>query len=151
MNAMRMVLALVTVLGLVACGDDGLGPDPESVKFAASLGIDLSKMQKLSDGTYIQTVVAGSGTTTLKFTDTGSLNVQGWLANGTQFQAQQVLKIPTSQYIPGFTNGVIGMKVGETRKIVIPAAQGYGDSPPSNSNIPKGAVLVFQVTFVSIP
>ena len=152
MNAMRMVLALVAVLGLAACGDDGLGPDPESVKFAASLGIDLSKMQKLADGTYIQTVVAGTGTTPLKITDNATVNQQGWLANGSQFSPQSVIaKYPVLNYVPGFTNGIIGMKTGETRKIVIPGSQGYGSSPPSGSGIPNNAVLVFQVTLISIP
>lgn len=42
------------------------------------------------------------------------------------------------------------MKVGGTRRLVIPAALAYGDNPPQGSGIPKGANLVFDVTVEKI-
>ena len=47
-----------------------------------------------------------------------------------------------------FTLGLVGMKLGEVRKIVIPADLAYGNQPPPG--IPSDAVLVFQVTLISI-
>jgi len=44
---------------------------------------------------------------------------------------------------------LIGVKAGGTRRLIIPADQGYGaqGSPPK---IPANAVLIFDITVVSI-
>jgi FKBP-type peptidyl-prolyl cis-trans isomerase len=42
------------------------------------------------------------------------------------------------------------MKVGGTRRLLIPAAEAYGANPPSGSGIPANADLVFDVTLQSI-
>jgi peptidylprolyl isomerase len=55
-----------------------------------------------------------------------------------------------TQVISGFKDGVAGMKVGGRRLVVIPAAQAYGDNPPSGSGISKGENLVFVVDLVSV-
>jgi len=47
--------------------------------------------------------------------------------------------------IPGFSKGMDGMKVGGSRRILIPAAQGYGASG-AGASIPPNADLVFDVT-----
>lgn len=52
--------------------------------------------------------------------------------------------------IAGWTNGIPGMKVGGTRRLIIPAEQAYGANPPSGSGIPANAPLVFDVTLHSI-
>jgi peptidylprolyl isomerase len=53
-----------------------------------------------------------------------------------------------SQVIPGWEQGVVGMKVGGRRELIIPAALGYGakGSPPS---IPPNETLVFIVDLLS--
>ncbi len=55
-----------------------------------------------------------------------------------------------SQVIAGWSQGIPGMKVGGTRRLLIPAALAYGASPPSGSNIPANADLVFDVTVTKI-
>jgi FKBP-type peptidyl-prolyl cis-trans isomerase len=62
----------------------------------------------------------------------------------------QPVTFPLSQVIPGWTQGIPGMKVGGTRRLVIPANLAYGASPPSGSGIPANAALVFDVTLHSI-
>jgi FKBP-type peptidyl-prolyl cis-trans isomerase FkpA len=42
------------------------------------------------------------------------------------------------------------MKVGGTRRLLIPAAMAYGSNPPYGSGIPADADLVFDIELVSI-
>lgn len=75
------------------------------------------------------------------------------VADGTIFQSSKDFGRPATfglnQVISGWTKGVPGMKVGGTRRLVIPAAQAYGASSPS-PNIPANADLVFDIELVSI-
>ncbi|RYF29339.1 MAG: hypothetical protein EOO17_01835 [Chloroflexi bacterium] len=54
-----------------------------------------------------------------------------------------------NQVIKGWTDGVPGMKVGGTRRLIIPAAQAYGASSPA-SNIPANSDLVFDIELTAI-
>jgi FKBP-type peptidyl-prolyl cis-trans isomerase len=51
--------------------------------------------------------------------------------------------------IPGFVDGVSGMKVGGIRRIFIPGDQAYGAQPPDPS-IPANADLLFIVTLENV-
>lgn len=74
--------------------------------------------------------------------------------NGIIFQSSfdfgDAITFGLSQVISGWTHGVPGMKVGGTRRLVIPAEQAYGASSPS-SNIPANSDLVFDIDLVAIP
>ena len=50
--------------------------------------------------------------------------------------------------IPGFDAGTLGMRVGETRIVEIPSAEGYGDT--ANGPIPANSTLIFVLTLQSI-
>ena len=50
--------------------------------------------------------------------------------------------------IPGFDQGVTGMKVGGRREVVIPSDLAYG--PSGQGPIPPGATLVFVIDLVEI-
>ena len=52
--------------------------------------------------------------------------------------------------IVGFQDGIVGMKIGGERQLLIPAQEAYGASPPANSGIPANAALVFNVTLLSV-
>jgi peptidylprolyl isomerase len=70
------------------------------------------------------------------------------VADGTIFQSSHDFGDPITfglgQVIEGWTKGVPGMKVGGTRRLVIPAAQAYGAHSPS-PDIPANADLVFDI------
>lgn len=72
------------------------------------------------------------------------------VATGTIFQSSldsgQPASFPLSNVIPGWTQGIPGMKVGGTRRLLIPANLAYGANPPPSSGIPTNADLVFDVT-----
>jgi FKBP-type peptidyl-prolyl cis-trans isomerase len=75
------------------------------------------------------------------------------VSNGVIFQSSHDFGDPISfgldQVISGWTKGVPGMKVGGTRRLVIPAEQAYGSQSPS-PNIPPNSDLVFDIELVGI-
>jgi FKBP-type peptidyl-prolyl cis-trans isomerase len=75
------------------------------------------------------------------------------VADGTIFQSSKDSGRPATfglgQVIAGWTQGVPGMKVGGTRRLIIPAAQAYGSHSPA-PNIPANSNLVFDIELVAI-
>jgi FKBP-type peptidyl-prolyl cis-trans isomerase FkpA len=53
------------------------------------------------------------------------------------------------EVIPGWDEGVQGMQVGGLRKLVVPAALGYG-SKGAGDSIPPNATLVFEVELLAL-
>jgi peptidylprolyl isomerase len=54
------------------------------------------------------------------------------------------------QVIPGWDQGIPGMKVGGQRQLVIPPDLAYADSPPPGSGIAPGETLIFLVQADSV-
>jgi FKBP-type peptidyl-prolyl cis-trans isomerase len=73
--------------------------------------------------------------------------------DGTIFQSSHdfgdAVTFGLNQVIPGWTEGVPGMKVGGIRRLVIPAAKAYGAHSPA-ANIPANSDLVFDIELVAI-
>ena len=61
----------------------------------------------------------------------------------------QPITFGLNQVISGWTQGVPGMRVGGTRRLIIPAALAYGAQSPSPS-IPPNSDLVFDIELVKI-
>ncbi len=74
--------------------------------------------------------------------------------NGIIFQSSfdfgRPITFGLDQVISGWTQGMPGMKIGGTRRLVIPAEMAYGASSPA-SNIPANSDLVFDIALVEIP
>ncbi|MDB5164104.1 MAG: FKBP-type peptidyl-prolyl cis-trans isomerase [Candidatus Saccharibacteria bacterium] len=120
---------------------------------------------KLSGFTPLTTVVSdiqktdvkpGTGPA-VKEGDTITAHYTGAVAkDGTIFQSSHDTGQPFSaplakgQLIEGWVEGLPGMQVGGTRRLVIPAAKAYGANPPAGSNIPVNADLVFDIELVKI-
>lgn len=100
-------------------------------------------------------LVVGTGAE-VKAGDTVSVHYTGAVAaTGEIFQSSKdfgttPITFPLSGVIKGWTDGIPGMKIGGTRRLIIPAAQAYGATPPPGSGIPANADLVFDVELVAI-
>jgi FKBP-type peptidyl-prolyl cis-trans isomerase len=79
----------------------------------------------------------------------------GWLEDGTQFDSSVDRDEPFSfaigqgNVIPGWDEGILSMKVGGKRQLVIPANLAYGETG-SGGVIPPNATLIFEVELLEI-
>ena len=73
--------------------------------------------------------------------------------DGTIFQSSHDFGEPATfglnQVIAGWTKGVPGMKVGGTRRLIIPSEMAYG-SVRAAANIPLNSDLVFDIELISL-
>ena len=86
-----------------------------------------------------------------------SVHYTGWLYNdgvqGAKFDSSKdrgqpfEFSLGAGQVIKGWDEGVQGMSVGGTRRLVIPAALGYG-ARGAGGVIPPNATLLFEVDFL---
>jgi len=119
-------------------------------------GTALKDFTPVADVPSLQTTDTTAGTgAEVKSGDTVTVDYTGAVAaTGTIFQSSldsgQPVTFGLSQVIEGWQQGIPGMKVGGTRRLLIPANLAYGANPPSGSGIPANAALVFDVTLKSI-
>jgi len=87
--------------------------------------------------------------------DIVSVHYRGMLADGTEFydsysKGQPLdFKLGQGSVIKGWDQGILGMCVGERRKLKIPAKLAYGDQSIALS-IPAGASLIFDTELVAV-
>jgi len=101
----------------------------------------------------IHDLVVGTGTEAVAG-KTVTVDYVGSLQNGTTFDTSASHGQPFSftlgagSVIKGWDDGVVGMKVGGVRLLVIPPDLGYGAQ--ANGPIPANSVLIFQVRLDSV-
>lgn len=152
------VLLLISLAATAACNNDiaGLEPpsDPATETFAPSLNVDISSMTKLPGGTYIKDLVAGTGDSVTANTDTVWVTWAGYLKDGTLFDAETNRKFQPIQLVPGFRGGMIGMRVGGRRQIIVPSEQGFGSISQRGDDgkilIPRQSTLIIDVTLLNL-
>jgi len=144
-----LLLALPLALG--ACGSTATAPTIETATFAPSLGVNLATSTRLSSGVYYRDVTVGTGAVVAN----GQLlqmRYAGFLTNGSSFDANAAPQTPFSftigsrEVISGWDQGVVGMRVGGRRQLIIPPAFAYGSN--ALPGIPANSILVFNVEVV---
>jgi len=104
----------------------------------------------------IETIKEGTGTTVTKAGDIISVHYTGTLTNGTKFDSSLDRGTPfefhlgAGQVIKGWDQGLLGMKVGEKRKLTIPSNMAYGEAGAGGGLIPPNATLIFEVELLAI-
>ena len=114
---------------------------------------------KNASGVYYKVLKEGKGNKIGKGR-TAKVEYKGYLQDGSIFDASKgfhpqgheglEFKVGAGQMIPGFDQMVQDMKVGETRKMVIPPELAYGSRGMPQAGIPGGAYIAFDVELVSV-
>ena len=79
----------------------------------------------------------------------------GWLENGTKFDSSVdrgeplMFTIGVGQVVPGWDEGVLSMKTGGKRKLIVPPSLGYG-AAGAGGVIPPNATLIFEVELLDV-
>jgi FKBP-type peptidyl-prolyl cis-trans isomerase FkpA len=148
LNAPKIALLACIALSTACSGKS------ESPPSAVSTATPVNALQKVTLKPGSGAAIGGGQIAVVQYT--------GWLYEagapdhkGKQFDSSRTRREPfkfpvdTGSVIKGWDQGVVGMKVGESRRLTIPPELAYGDAG-ANAVIPPGATLVFDVELVGI-
>lgn len=115
-----------------------------------------SAPQTMPDGLISQDIVTGTGAEA-KAGSSVTVNYVGALQDGTIFDSTAShnnqpfnFTIGAGKVIPGWEEGVSGMKVGGKRRLIIPPSLAYGAQGAGNGVIPPNATLIFEIELLQV-
>lgn len=147
-----LVLLALLALGVVAtaCHSSSDSPPGPSASAAAS-----QPAPTPSAAATITTTILTPGTgPACKQGDKVAIHYVGTLLDGTKFASSRDKNEPLTftvggrGIVKGMNQGVLGMRVGETRRIVVPPALAYGER--SSDKIPPSSTLTYEVELLGI-
>lgn len=122
----------------------------ERTTFDPSLGVHLDSMFRRASGLYVKDLRVGTGGIALRGKSV-VVRYIGWLPSGKQFdQGEITVTLGSNKTIAAWEEGVLGMRVGGVRQLVVPPNLAYGDKGAGN-DIPPNSVLVFEMQLMSAP
>lgn len=127
--------------------------EPDQLTYAPELDVNLDSMHRAESGLYSRVLEKGTGSTASPG-DTVVVHYTGWLPNGRRFDGSrergEPATFPLSQggLIPGWLQGVSGMREGGRRLLVLPPDLAYGER--GSGPIPPNAVLVFDIELLEV-
>ena len=131
-----------------AGANQGPAPIPAPDDVAAPPG----DAKKTASGLTYKVLAAGTGTAHPLPTDKVKVNYTGWTKDGKMFDSSVARHEPAtfgvSEVIPGWTEGLQLMTVGEKRRLWIPSTLAYG--PRGMPGIPPNSQLTFDVELLDI-
>jgi len=150
----RYAAAIATLAAVSACAQTGAPPAAPAKPAAAAAPAVVTELVK-------KDTKEGNG----RMAEKGkavSVHYTGWLYDpaapeqkGKKFDSSHDRKIPfgfilgAGRVIKGWEEGVVGMKEGGQRTLIIPASMGYGDKG-AGGVIPPGATLLFEVELLKL-
>ena len=151
-----VALLLLAAVAIPACTQkEGQPPAGQKVGAAPAAGTTApapGQTVTTPSGLKYQDLVVGNGAAPVPG-KLVSVHYTGWLENGTKFESSRDsghpidFTIGAGQVIPGWDEGLMTMKVGGKRKLIIPPQLGYG-AAGAGDKIPPNATLVFEVELV---
>jgi peptidylprolyl isomerase len=165
-TASRALIAVALSVSLAACGSDDGADSPDSGSSSAAAGevsADLSEKPEVSASDdpapaelVIDDVVVGDGAEAVAGSIADVKYVGSFYESGEEFDSSwsrssdETIPVPlgAGQVIPGFEQGIEGMKEGGRRVITIPSDLGYG--PQGQGPIPGDSTLVFVMDLVEV-
>jgi len=143
------VALVVLIIGAVIMLN---GSDAKSAKATPTPSVAAASSS--ADGLVVTDEVVGTGAEAVDG-KTLSMSYTGTLADGTVFDSTAKdggtpfsFTLGAGQVIKGWDDGIVGMKVGGTRKLVIPPALAYGAQ--GQGSIPANATLTFVVQLLGV-
>lgn len=153
---MKKIFALLLMLAGASCNNSVLGAgdpsDPATEEFAPQLNVDIAASRQTESGVYIRDIREGTGEEAAA-ADQVTITYAGYLKDGTLFDSRSSpTQLSLAATVQGFRDGVVGMKVGGIRKIVIPSELAYSweGRPSANPPIPRNATLIFDVELFAV-
>jgi len=131
-----------------------------ALPFVVGCGSSSPSTPSTSAGTFTETdLVVGTGpeatvgkNLTVNYTlwlyDTSKTDGKGTLVQTSIGGAPFSFVLGTGSVIKGWDQGVVGMKTGGTRRLIVPPELAYGSA--GQSGIPANATLVFEITLISV-
>jgi peptidylprolyl isomerase len=160
MRPFRSLVIAAPALLFVAClGNDTLtnpqrGTPIDCETLATSLDAAEPTLTTPASGLKYRDQIVGTGPTVAEGQQV-AVHYSGCFTDGTKFDENNdadpayLIELGVDPIIAGFEEGLVGMKVGGRRQLVIPPGLGYGSNPPPQSGIPPNATLVFTVDVVA--
>ena len=121
----------------------------ETLDFAPSLGVELSKFTRHRSGFYFRDILPGTGAAA--GTDRRvTVRYVVYLPDGTAVETQATpLDIVIGPgIVRGLREGIPGMRVGGTRALILPPNLAYGNSV--YGRIPPNATLIFEIELLRV-
>jgi FKBP-type peptidyl-prolyl cis-trans isomerase FkpA len=137
---MRKVLVAFLLVAAAGCSDSPVAP------------VNLARFSQTD-------LVAGTGAEAVSG-KTLQVHYTGWLYNearadskGAQFDSSEggnplTFVLGSGQVIAGWDEGLVGMRVGGTRRLIIPPSKAYGGT--RRGPIPPNATLLFDVRLIEV-
>lgn len=158
-RSFRLLSAAAMLLLAGACSSDPVSvpeANPATASFASTLNINIAAMTRTPSGLYYRDSQLGPATARVAARgDSVTVRYTGWLSNGTQFDSNRDagdaafgFTLGSRRVIAGWDEGLVGMRVGGRRILVIPPSLAYGADP--YRGIPGNSILVFDVELLDV-
>ncbi|MEE2912510.1 MAG: M3 family metallopeptidase, partial [Planctomycetota bacterium] len=143
-----------------------LGREPSMDPFLDSLGLNdpipqavslpgtpvYGDATRLLSGLEFWSIEEGEGVRPLSQTDQVVIHYTGWLEDGTELGSSYGAGTPAivrlNSVMPGWTEAISDMRVGDKRKLRIPSDLGFGSV--ANGSIPADSILVFDIELLDL-